>query len=100
MTSSSRTWFLCSLVRTVTSRMKVKTALVGTAVLAVAGYAFYEHFITDDAKAEIEKLAHSLNEGYSRISEVLDSITGHVIEDTSSLPNVQATQQQWESLGY
>jgi hypothetical protein len=80
--------------------MKVKTALIGTAVFAAAGYVFYEHFITDDAKAEIERLAHSVNDGYSRISEVVESITGHVVEDTSSLPNVQATQQQWESLGY
>lgn len=80
--------------------MKVKSALIGTVVVAVAGYVFYEHFLSDTAKKEIERLAHSVNEGYARVSEVLESINGQVIEDTSSLPNVQATQKQWEALGY
>lgn len=80
--------------------MKVKTALVGTILFTVAGYVFYEHVLSDTAKAEIEKLAHSVNEGYHRVSEVLEGIQGNVIEDTSSLPNVQATQRQWEALGY
>jgi hypothetical protein len=80
--------------------MKVKTTLVGTAVVVVASYIFYEHFLSDSAKKEIESLAHSVNDGYSRISEILESINGQVVEDTSSLPNVQATQQQWKNLGY
>lgn len=80
--------------------MKVNTALVGTAVFAAAGYVFYEYLLSDTAKKEIERLAHSVNDGYSRVSELLENIQGHVIEDTSSLPNVQATKKQWESLGY
>lgn len=80
--------------------MKVKTVVLGSLVFAAVGYVFYEHFLSDTAKDEIEKLAHSLNEGYLRISEVIDGIQGSVIEDTSSLPNVESTQRQWESLGY
>ncbi|WP_321971451.1 hypothetical protein [Paratractidigestivibacter sp.] len=80
--------------------MKFKTALVGSVLVAAVGYVFYEHFLSDEAKSQIEKLAHSVTEGYSRISEVIESINGQLIEDTSSLPNVQATQQQWQNLGY
>jgi len=80
--------------------MKAKTVVLGSLLFAAAGYVFYEHFLSDTAKAEIEKLAHSVNDGYSRISEVIEGIQGSVIEDTSSLPNVQAARRQWESLGY
>lgn len=80
--------------------MKVKTFVITSLIVAGAGYYFYDHLLSDDAKAEINNLAHSINEGYARVSEVIDSMTGQVVEDPSVLPNVQVTKAQWERLGY
>lgn len=78
----------------------MKTFVITSLIVAGAGYYFYDRFLSDDAKAEINNLAHSINEGYARVSEVIDSMTGQVVEDPSVLPNVQVTKAQWERLGY
>lgn len=80
--------------------MKVKTFVITSLIVASAGYYFYDRLLSDDAKAEINNLAYSINEGYARVSEVIDSMTGQVVEDPSVLPNVQVTKAQWERLGY
>lgn len=80
--------------------MKVKTFVITSLIVAGAGYCFYDRLLSDDAKAEINNLAHSINEGYAKVSEVIDSMTGQVVEDPSVLPNVQVTKAQWERLGY
>lgn len=80
--------------------MKVKAFVITSLIVAGAGYYFYDRLLSDDAKAEINNLAHSINEGYARVSEVIDSMTGQVVEDPSVLPNVQVTKAQWERLGY
>lgn len=80
--------------------MKVKTLLIGSAALTVAGYLFYTYGLRDDAKRKIENLAQASKKAYTTISELIEEHQGVVIEDTSSLPNVQATKRQWEALGY
>lgn len=80
--------------------MKIKNLLIGSIVVTGTGYLLYSRLLTDNAKAEVKKMAHSVYESYSRISEVIDTMTGQVIEDPSTLPNVQVTNQQWEKLGY
>ncbi len=80
--------------------MKVKNLFIGSVVLTVAGYLFYTYGLRDDAKRKIEDLAQASRKAYSTISKLVEEHQGVVIEDTSSLPNVQATKRQWETLGY
>ncbi|MDO4848679.1 MAG: hypothetical protein Q4B45_02770 [Coriobacteriia bacterium] len=80
--------------------MKVKTLLISSATLTVVGYLFYTYGLRDDAKRKIEELAQASKKAYSTISKLVEEHQGVVIEDTSSLPNVQATKLQWETLGY
>lgn len=80
--------------------MKIKNFLIGSIVVTGAGFLLYSRLLTDNAKAEVKKMAHSVYKSYSRVSEIIDTTTGQVIEDPSTLPNVQVTNQQWEKLGY
>lgn len=80
--------------------MKIKKFLIGSILVTGAGYLVYSRLLSDSAKLEIKKTAHSIIENYSRVSEVIDTMTGQVIEDPSMLPNVQVTKKQWEQLGY
>ena len=80
--------------------MKVKHVLIASALLTVSGYLFYTYGLRDDAKRKIEDLAQASKKAYTTISSLIDDRQGVVIEDTSSLPNVQATKRQWESLGF
>ena len=80
--------------------MKIKNFLIGSILVTGAGYLVYSRLLSDNAKTEMKKTAHSIFESYSRVSEVIDTITGQVIEDPSTLPNVQVTKKQWEQLGY
>lgn len=80
--------------------MKAKNILIGSAVLIASGYLFYTYGLRDDAKRKIEELAQASKKAYTTISELIEQHQGVVIEDTSSLPNVQSTKRQWESLGY
>ncbi len=80
--------------------MKIKNLLIGSILVTGAGYLLYSRLLSDNAKAEVKKTAHSIFESYSRVSEIIDTMTGQVIEDPSTLPNVQVTKKQWEQLGY
>lgn len=80
--------------------MKIKTAAIGLIFFTAAGYLFYEKILSDDAKLKIEELAQTMQAGYSQISEVIEQITGQVVDDPDTLPNVQLTNQQWKDLGY
>lgn len=80
--------------------MKIKNLLIGSIVVAGTGYLVYDRLLSDYAKAEVKKLAHSVSLSYTRLSELIESMTGQVIDDPSVLPNVQVTKKQWEQLGY
>lgn len=80
--------------------MKIKNFLIGSIVVAGTGYLVYSRLLSDNAKSEVNKMAHSVSVSYTRISELVESMTGQVIEDPSMLPNVQVTKKQWEQLGY
>ena len=80
--------------------MKIKNLFIGSIVVAGTGYLVYRHLLSDNAKAEVKKMAHSVSMSYMRISELVESMTGQVIDDPSVLPNVQVTKKQWEQLGY
>lgn len=80
--------------------MKIKNFLIGSIVVAGTGYLVFSHLLSDNAKAEVKKMAHSVTASYTRISELVESMTGQVIDDPSVLPNVQVTKKQWEQLGY
>lgn len=80
--------------------MKFKNFLIGSIVVAGTGYLVYRRLLSDNAKAEVRKMAHSVSMSYSRISELVESMTGQVIDDPGVLPNVQVTKKQWEQLGY
>ncbi len=80
--------------------MKVKNVLIGSVMLMAAGYLFYSYGLRDDAKQKIKELAQASKKGYETISDLIEEHQGVVITDTSSLPNVQSTMRQWESLGY
>ena len=80
--------------------MKIKNFLIGSIVVAGTGYLVYDRLLSDNAKAEVKKMAHSVSVSYTRRSELVESMTGQVIDDPSMLPNVQVTKKQWEQLGY
>ena len=80
--------------------MKIKNFLIGSIVVAGTGYLVYSRLLSDNAKAEVKFLAHSVSVSYARISELVESMTGQVVDDPSVLPNVQVTKKQWEQLGY
>ena len=80
--------------------MKIKNLFIGSIVVAGTGYLVYRRLLSDNAKAEVKKLAHSVSVSSTRISELVESMTGQVIDDPSVLPNVQVTKKQWEQLGY
>lgn len=80
--------------------MKIKNFLIGSIVVAGTGYLVYRRLLSDNAKAEVRKMAHLVSVSYSRISELVESMTGQVIDDPGVLPNVQVTKKQWEQLGY
>lgn len=80
--------------------MKIKNFLIGSIVVAGTGYLVYRRLLSDNAKAEVKKLAHSVSVSYARISGLVESMTGQVIDDPSALPNVQVTKKQWAQLGY
>lgn len=80
--------------------MKIKNLLIGSIVVAGTGYLVYDRLLSDNAKAEVKKMAHSVSTSYTRIIELVESMTGQVIEDPNVLPNVQVTKKQWEQLGY
>lgn len=80
--------------------MKIKNFLIGSIIVAGTGYLIYRRLLSDNAKAEVKKMAHSLSVSYARISELVESMAGQVIDDPSVLPNVQVTKKQWEQLGY
>lgn len=80
--------------------MKFKNFLIGSIVVAGTGYLVYRRLLSDNAKAEVRKMAHSVSVSYSRISELVESMTAQVIDDPGVLPNVQVTKKQWEQLGY
>lgn len=80
--------------------MKIKNFLIGSIIVIGSGYLLYSRLLRDNAKDEVEKMAHSIYDSYTRLSEIVDTTTGQVIEDPSALPNVQVTKQQWEKLGF
>lgn len=80
--------------------MKIKNLLIGSIVVAGTGYLVYRRLLSDNAKAEVKKMAHSVAMSYTRISELVESMTGQVVDDPSVLPNVQVANKQWEQLGY
>lgn len=80
--------------------MKIKNFLIGSIVVAGTGYLVYRRLLSDNAKAEVRKMALSVSVSYVRISELVELMTGQVIDDPSVLPNVQVTKKQWEQLGY
>lgn len=80
--------------------MKIKNFLIGSIVVTGTGYLLYSRLLSDDAKAEVKKMAHSVSRSYTRISELVESMTGQLIDDPGVLPNVQVTKKQWEQLGY
>ena len=80
--------------------MEIKNFLIGSIVVAGTGYLVYRRLLSDNAKAEVKKMAHSVSVSYARISGLVESMTGQVIGDPSALPNVQVTKKQWTQLGY
>ncbi len=80
--------------------MKIKNFLISSIVVTGTGYLLYSRLLSDDAKAEVKIMAHSVSRCYTRISELVESMTGQQIDDPGVLPNVQVTKKQWEQLGY
>lgn len=74
--------------------------IVTAGVLTGLGFAAYELLLNDEAKAGVRKLVNAVKDSYNKLSEVVSSITGEVMDDDGTLPNVQATEQQWDALGY
>lgn len=80
--------------------MKITNLLIGSIVVAGTGYLVYDRLLSDNAKVEVKKLAHSVVVSYTRLSQLVESMAGQVIDDPGMLPNVQVTKKQWEQLGY
>ena len=79
---------------------KLAEYAVAAAALGVAGYLFYDKFLSDEAKASVENLAKTMKSAYEKVDGFVESTRGHVVEDPALLANVQATKAQWSALGY
>ncbi|MGI6230937.1 MAG: hypothetical protein ACOYJL_08550 [Tractidigestivibacter sp.] len=79
---------------------KVRAKLITIGVMAGAAYAAYELLLNDQAKEELKRAIKATERSYQRIKEIVTEITGEVMDDDAPLPNVQATSQQWENIGY
>lgn len=73
---------------------------VAVAALGAAGYLFYDKFLSNEAKDSVQHLAETMKTAYEKVDGFVESTRGHVVEDPSLLPNVQATKAQWSALGY
>ena len=78
---------------------KLRNRLITWLVLGGGAFLFYRFYLTEDARAGIKTAASSFGGAYEKISDTITSITGHMVED-QGLPNREATELQWQRLGY
>ena len=79
-------------------RLRQRIILLG--LLGGALYLTYEYGLNDEAKENLRKAVKAVEETYEQILQMTEAAGGQIMEDDEPLANVQATQRQWELLGY
>lgn len=80
--------------------MRWRNRFVAAALVCAGGYLLYTKGLSPKAKESVKDAARGVKASYDKIADVIEAIEGHVVDDPDTLPNVQATEQQWENLGY
>ena len=78
---------------------KIRTTLITWVLIGGGAFLFYRFYLTENARAGIKNAVNSFGGAYEKISDTITSITGHMAED-QGLPNREATELQWQRLGY
>ena len=79
-------------------RLRQRIILLG--LLGGALYLTYEYGLNDEAKENLRIAVKTVEETYEQILQMTEAARGQIMEDDEPLANVQATQRQWELLGY
>ena len=79
-------------------RLRQRIILLG--LLGGALYLTYEYGLNDEAKENLRKAVKAVEETYEQILQMTEAARGQIMEDDEPLANVQATQRQWELIGY
>ena len=79
-------------------RLRQRIILLG--LLGGALYLTYEYGLNDEAKENLSKAAKAVEETYEKVLQMTEAARGQIMEDDEPLANVQATERQWELLGY
>lgn len=78
---------------------KLKYVAIKWLVVGGGLFLFYRFYLKDNARAGIKSAISSFAGAYERISDTITSITGQMAED-QGLPNREATELQWQRLGF
>ena len=79
-------------------RLRQRIILLG--LLGGALYLTYEYGLNDEAKENLRIAVKTVEETYEQILQMTEAARGQIMEDDEPLANVQATERQWELLGY
>lgn len=78
---------------------RFKYTLIKWLVLGGGIFVFYRFFLKEEARAGIKTAVNSVGGAYEKISETITNLTGQVVEE-QGLPNREATELQWQRLGF
>ncbi len=79
-------------------RLRQRILLLG--LLGGALYLTYEYGLNDEAKENLRKAVKAVEDTYEKVLQMTEAARGQIMEDDGPLANVQATERQWELLGY
>ena len=79
--------------------MRLKNAIVMSALLCAAGAAVYKWGLTEEARESVRSGARSAREAWDAVTSAVEDAMGVVVDDGSGANREQA-QRDWEALGY
>lgn len=80
---------------------RLRNDMICLTIIASAGAAFYYLVLTDEARASLNKAVGTIYNSYSRVSGVIEDITGVVMEEEEPfLSNRESVIAQWKNLGF
>ncbi len=78
----------------------IKFQIVATAVVALAGYAAYQYFLDDEAKAQMKQLYATMGKSYLQLSNLVNERIGTIMDEEVVAQNRAQVRTAWENLGF
>lgn len=79
---------------------RLRQRIILLSLLGGALYLTYEYGLNDEAKENLRKAVKAVEDTYEQVLQIAEAARGQIMEDDEPLANVQATERQWELLGY